>query len=231
MRSAWPDRVGTFRAPLGSASYGRIVLVRGVSYLIIGADTTTNDLYRARFEEPIPEVRMEGSTVTVRYPRLRPFDSSCRECPGEVALNAQISWRIEFRDGVSGLAADLSGLKLGAFEVEGGASRVELRLPKPSGSVPVRFCGGASNVAVHRPEGIAARTRVSGGVTNLTFDERHFGVVGDKVDLQTPDYDNASERYDIAITGGANNLTGDDTHPDRSTFAGGDRVAKGGLLR
>jgi hypothetical protein len=221
VRSARPDRVGTFRAPLGSASCGRIVLVGDASHLIIGADTMMDDLYRARFKEPVPEVRMERSTVTVHYPRLHSFEGSCRECPGEVTINAQVPWRIEFGDGVSRLAADLSGLKLGSFEVEGGASRVELRLPKPLGSVPVRFCGGASNVAVNRPQGIAARIRVSGCATNLIFDERDIGVVGDEVDLQTPDYDDASDRYDIAITGGANNLTVDDTHPDHSTFSGG----------
>jgi len=181
-----------------------------------------DDLYRARFEEPAPAVRMEGSTVTVRYPRLQPFDSSYRECPGEVVLSARVPWRIEFGGGVSRLAAGLSRLELGSFEVEGGASRVELRLPKPSGSVPVCFRGGASNVAVQRPEGVAARLRVSGGVTNLIFDGQHFGVVGDEVDLQTPDYDDASDCYDIAITVGANNLIVDDVRPDHSAFAGGD---------
>ena len=222
MKSAGPEKEGTFRAPLGSASRGRLVLASGTSHLIIGADPTMNDLYRARFEEPIPGVRMEGSTVTVRYPRPQPLDGSCREYSGEVVLGAQVPWRIEFGGGVSRLAADLGGLELDSFEVEGGASRVELRLPKPSGSVPVCFRGGASNVAVHRPEGVAASVRVSGGVTNLTFDGQHFGVVGDEVDLQTPDYDAASDCHDIAITGGANNLTIDDARPDHSTLAGGD---------
>jgi hypothetical protein len=221
VKSARPDRDGAFRAPLGSASCGRIVLVGGASHLIIGADTAMDDLYLARFEEPAPAVRMEGSTVAVRYPRLRSFDNSRRECPGEIVLSARVPWQIEFGGGVARLAAGLSGLELGFFEVKGGASRVELTLPLPSGIVPARVLDGASNVAVHRPEGFAARLRVSGGVTNLTFDEQHFGVVGDEVDLQTPGYD-ASDCYDIAITGGANNLTVDDVRPDHSAFAGGD---------
>jgi hypothetical protein len=90
VKSGGSEREGTFRAPLGSASRGRLVLVMGASHLIIGADPTMNDLYRARFEEPVPRVRMEGSTVTVRYPRFQPFDSSCRECPGKVVLNARV---------------------------------------------------------------------------------------------------------------------------------------------
>ena len=223
MRSAGPEKEGTFRAPLGSASRGRLVLASGTSHLIIGADPTMNDLYRARFEEPIPGVRMEGSTVTVHYPRPQPLDGSCREYSGEVVLGAQVPWRIEFGGGVSRLATDLSGLELDSFEVEGGASRVELRLPKPSGIVPVRVLGGASDVAIYRPEGVAARLRVSGGVTNLSFDGQQFGVAGGEVSLQSTHYESASDRYDITITGGANNLSVNSSgaHPDHPACAGG----------
>lgn len=181
-----------------------------------------NGLYRARFQEPVPDVRVEGSTVIVRYPRFRPIDSASPAYLDEVVLGVRVPWRVEFGGGVSRLTADLSGLELGSFQVEGGAGRVELRLPNPSGSVPVRFHGGASNVAVRRPKGVAARLRVSSGVTNLAFDGRHFGVVGDEVDLQMPDYADASDRYDFAVTGGANNLTFDAARPDHSALAGAD---------
>jgi len=223
VKSAGPEREGTFRAALGSASRGRIVLVEGASHLVIGTDTAMDDLYRARFEEPVPEVRSEGSAVTVRYPRLRPLDGARPEYPGEVVVNARVPWRIEFGGGVSRLATDLSGLELDSFEVEGGASRVELRLPKPSGIVPVRVLGGASNVSIYRPEGVAARLRVSGGVTNLSFDGQQFGVAGGELSLQSTHYEGASDRYDITITGGANNLSvnSSGTRPDHPACAGG----------
>jgi hypothetical protein len=222
VKNPGPEREDTVRARLGSAGGGRIVLVGGAYHLIIGSDPAMNDLYRARFREPVPDVRVEGGTVIIRYPRLRPIDSACTEHPGEVELGARIPWRVEFGGGVSRLTADLSGLELGSFQVEGGAGRVAPRLPKPSGLVPVRFHGGASNVTIHRPEGVAARLRVSGGVTDLSFGGRHFGVVGDEVDLRTPDYDDATGRYDIAVTGGANNLAVDGVRSDRSALAGTD---------
>ena len=61
-------------------------------------------------------------------------------------------------------------------------------------------------MTIHRPEGVAARAHVVGGATNLTFGEKHFGAIGGDVNLQSPDYD-ATNRYDIEVTGGANNLT------------------------
>jgi hypothetical protein len=80
-------------------------------------------------------------------------------------------------------------------------------LPAPSGAVAVVILGGASNVAICRPTGVAARLRVDGGATNLKFDDRYIGAAGGELDLLSGDYDGAVDRYDIAITGGANNLS------------------------
>jgi hypothetical protein len=194
-----------FVAPLGSLASGHLRFMRGASDVIIHVDPSTGDLYRACFEGAVPEVWTEGGVVNIRYPRF--YHSFVRRGRiGEVVLNAAIPWHIEVRDGASKLTAGLSQLKLGSFEVSGGASKVELTLPRVSGLVPVRVLGGASNVLIHRPEGVATRVRVVGGSTNLTFDDQHFGAVGSEVNLQNSNYGGAPERYDITITGGASNV-------------------------
>ncbi len=155
---------------------------------------------------PIVEVRR--GIVTIQYPRFPDGDwlDDRSERFAEIALNARIPWEVEVRGGASRLLADLSGLRLGSLKVDGGASRLEVVLPAPSGIVTVVILGGASNVAIRRPEGVAARLRVDGGATNLTFDDRHIGAAGGELDLQSGAYDGAADRYDIAVTGGANNL-------------------------
>lgn len=195
-----------FAAPLGSARVGCLIFDSGASNIAIHPDPTEVNLYRARFEGRVPYVVLRGSTVTVSYPRFPPFDwlHYLRERPAEIMLNASIPWHVEVRDGASRLTADLSGLKLGSLDLSGGASRVEVTLPKPSGAVLIRVLGGASNLTIRRPAGVAARLQVGGGSTNLTFDEERFGAVGGEVDSRSPDYDGASNRYDIAVTGGAN---------------------------
>jgi hypothetical protein len=199
-------RSGDFAAPLGSLASGRLRFLRGASDLIIHADPSTGSLYRSRFEGVVPRVWTEGGVVNIRYPRFfHPFGR--QGCSGKVALNAAIPWHIEVRDGASRLTADLSQLKLASFEIAGGASKVELTLPHHSDLVPVRVLGGASNVIIHRPEGIATRIRVVGGSTNLTFDDQRFGAAGGEVNLQSPNYEGAPDRYDITITGGASNVT------------------------
>jgi hypothetical protein len=199
---------GEFYAPLGSVRSGRLVFASGASKLNVRAEPSMANLFRARFEGRRPRVGVEDGTVTIHYPRFD-WRYYLRERPAEVALNASIPWSIEIRDGTSRFTADLRGLELRSFEVRGGASRVEVTLPQPSGTVPVRVLGGASNVVIHRPEGVAAQIRVGGGSTNLAFDEQRFGAVGGEVSLRSPDYDDASDRYDIVITGGASGLTVD----------------------
>ena len=164
--------------------------------------------------------------MSIVYPRFPAGDwlDDRSEHPAEVELNARIPWDIEVRGGASRLLADLRGLRLGSLSVDGGASRLEVVLPAPSGIVTVVILGGASNVAIRRPEGVAARLRVDGGATNLTFDDRHIGAAGGELDLQSGDYDGAADRYDIAVTGGANNLS---ISKQRGSKEGADRDQEG----
>jgi hypothetical protein len=200
-----------FAAPLGLSRSGHLQFTNGAHRIIIQADSRLRGLYRARFGARMPKVEARRGIVTIQYPRF-PGDwlNDRSERPAEVELNASIPWDVEVLGGASRLTADLSGLRLGSLKVAGGARRLEVVLPAPSGIVTVVILGGASNVAIRRPERVAARLRVYGGATNLTFDDRHIGAAGGELDLQSGDYDGAADRYDIAVTGGANNLSIDE---------------------
>ena len=108
--------------------------------------------------------------------------------------------------GGSRLLADLRSLRLGSLRLGGGAGRLDLALPEPLGTVNVVARGGASNVAIRRPIGVAARLRVEGGATHLRFDGRRIGAAGGDLDLKSRGYDAATDRYDITVAGGANNV-------------------------
>ena len=204
------DRGGDqFAAPLGSSTSGRLRFTCSAHRVVIRADVHLRGLYRARFGYRKPVVGVRGGVVTIRYPRIPACDWLIlrSERPAEVELNARIPWDVEVRGGASRLLADLRGLRLGSLKVDGGASRLEVVLPASSGIVAVVILGGASNIAIHRPNGVAARLRVGGGATNLEFDERHIGAAGGELDLRDREYDGAADRYEIAVTGGANNVS------------------------
>jgi hypothetical protein len=206
------DRGGSgdhFSAPLGSSKNGRLRFTNGAHRIVIRADLHLRGLYRARFGDRTPTIRVQGGVVTIRSPRVPACDwVNCgSERPAEVELNARIPWDVEVRGGTSRLLADLRGLRLGSLKVDGGANRLEVELPTSSGTVAVVILGGASNVAIRRPEGVAARLCVSGGATNLKLDHRRIGAAGGELDLRDGGYDGATDRYDVVITGGANNLS------------------------
>ncbi|HEX6207182.1 MAG TPA: MarR family transcriptional regulator, partial [Actinomycetota bacterium] len=132
-------------APLGSIKSGRLVFTRGASHLELRVDAQMEDLYRARFEGKVPEIRLTEGTVSVRY---RP---SIHPPRGEITLSGRIPWALEARWGMSDVTADLQELELTSLEISGGASKVEVRMPHPKVAVPIRIGGGASDITVIRP--------------------------------------------------------------------------------
>jgi class 3 adenylate cyclase len=186
-------------------STGRLYLVRAFN-VVIRTDRSMTDLYRTRFEGRPPKVRAEGDTITLEYPRFaytrrRPYRST-------ITLNGAVAWRIESR-GLTGLTADLGGITLQALDGHEGATRIVVTLPRPAGEVPIQFSGGVNEATFHRPVGVAARVHVRGGAAGLSLDDQHFKAVGGGVNWQTPDWDVASDRYDIIFLRGARALTVD----------------------
>jgi DNA-binding MarR family transcriptional regulator len=198
---------GEFTAPLDSATSGRLVFERGASDIFVGVNPVMGDLLHARLEGSASQVRAQHGIVTVRQRRRRLPSLSRDERANEILLSGSIPWEVEVRGGASNLVAELDELKLRSLEIKGGASKTVLRLPHPPGTVTLRLLGGASNLTIHRPEGVATRILVHGGSSKLTFDEQHFGAIGGEMRWQSPDYDRTADRYNIKVSGGADGLT------------------------
>jgi hypothetical protein len=188
-------------APLGSVDVARLVFTRGAAHLTIRADGSMEDLYRARFEGKVPDVRVDGGTVVVTY-RM-----SLRPPRGEIMLSGRVPWVIEGAFGMSDVMADLHDLDLRSLEISGGASALEVRLPRPKEPTRVRIGGGASDVELIRPAGVPVRVRVGSGVSNLAIDDFRVGSAGGKTDWRSPDYDQVDGRYNVEIGAGASRVT------------------------
>ena len=188
-------------APLDSVDMGRLVFVRGAAHLTLGVDASMEDLYRARFEGKVPDVRVDGGTVTVKYrPSLHPTR-------GQITLSGRVAWAIKASMGMSDVVADLQQLELTGLEISGGASRLEIRLPRPKAAIQVRIGAGASNLELIRPAGVPVRVRIRGGASKLAIDDFHVGAAGGKTDWRSPDYDLVEGGYDIEIGAGASKVT------------------------
>lgn len=190
----------TLATPLGSVGEGRLVFTRGASHLRLRVDGSMDDLYRARFEGKVPDIRADGGRVAVTYRMgLRPPH-------GEIVLSGRIPWFIEAASGMSDVVADLEALELVGLDVSGGASKLEVRLPRPKDAVPIRIGMGASDIELIRPADVPVRVRVGGGTSQLTIDDLVMPHAG-KTDRRSPDYDLVDGRYDIEIGAGASKVT------------------------
>jgi hypothetical protein len=195
-----------FVAPLDFATAGRLEFTRGADNVTIHADASTESLYRARFEGAAPDIRVEEGVVRVAYPRSwNPLD--LRGHSADVVLNPVVPWSFVVREGASRIDADMRGLRLEAFEIKGGVRDVRLTLPEPSGTVSISIEGGADDLKVFRPRGVAARVGVEGGASELVLDEQLLGAVGGDTTLESPGYSDAENRYEISVSGGSNTVT------------------------
>ncbi|HEY7737258.1 MAG TPA: MarR family transcriptional regulator [Candidatus Limnocylindrales bacterium] len=189
---------GEHTAPLGGLTSARLAFRGGTSDLQLRANAALGELYRARFEGVIPQVRLRDGVVSVQY-RGRPWD--WRKRKADVTLSGSIPWSVEIQGGNARCRASLTELMLSSFELVGGTAGLELELGRPTGVVPIRVIGGAKSVRLRRPAGVAVGLRVIGGVERIDFDDQRIGATRE-ASLHSPGADGASDRYDVEIVGG-----------------------------
>ena len=199
LREAPADEGGILSAPLEYRESSRLVVSSGLSKLVLRAGAQNDLLYQARFEGPLPDVKVKEGVVSIRYPR-RLWVLGVEKRAAEVKLNSTIPWQIEIQGGASVVDAMLDGLHLAGLEIKGGMSTIRLKLPVPSRVVPIRISGGASEIIVRRPAGVAARVHLKGWASSFIFDDQTFGDMGNNVRLQSTDFDASAPYYDIQVS-------------------------------
>jgi hypothetical protein len=78
-----------------------------------------------------------------------------------------------------------------------GASATEIRLPKAAGATKVRIEAGAASVKIWVPQGVGARIRAEGGLSDMKVDGSRFPRQG--LYHQSPDYETAANKVDLSI--------------------------------
>ena len=206
LREGSGSEKGIYSSPLGKLESGRLVVSSGLSRLTVRAGESMAELYQARFEGPVPDVKAKDGVVSIRYPR-RLWTLGSEQRTAEVMLSTAIRWEIEIQGGVGDITAKLGGLELAGLEVKGGMSMIRLELPTPTRMVPIRIRGSASMINVRRPSGVAARVHLKGWASTFIFDDQRFSDVGNDVRLQSPGYDVSDPGYDIEVSSSVSTVT------------------------
>ncbi len=186
-------------APIRGATKGRLRFPRGATSVTVRAGTAMRELFWATFTGTKPSVNVVGNTVEITGSRsFSPV--TWRLQSAQIVLNESIPWEIEVQGGAWRLTCDLRGLRLSMVTLEGGAGKVELHLPHPSGHVPIHFAGGASDISVLRPVAVPVRVAVQGRIGKLQVDGRSIEAT-DKEAFHSPGFAREPDRYDIELAG------------------------------
>jgi hypothetical protein len=186
-------------APIRGSSKGRLRFPRGAASVTVSAGTAMRELFWASFTGTKPRVSVAGNAVDISGARsFSPV--TWRLQSAQIVLNDSIPWEIEVQGGAWRLTCDLRGLRVSAVRLEDGAGKVELHLPHPSGTVPIHFAGGASDISVHRPVGVPVRVAVQGRLGKLQVDGRSIEAT-DKEPFQSAGFAREADRYDIEVVG------------------------------
>ncbi len=184
----------------------------GAAITMQGSGSIGDDLFRAHIEYSgrKPDVSLDTSTgeVQISQSNTSGFFLQSRRFVLTLQLNSSVAWKIAVDSGSASDVLMLSTVHLESIDVNNGASKENITLGAPSGTVPITINGGALTVNVHRPPGAAASVSVSGGAASLSFDGRQSKAVG-TLTAQTSDFDQASDRYQIQVEGGACTVTVD----------------------
>jgi DNA-binding MarR family transcriptional regulator len=196
-------RISLRAAPLGPAAEARLVAELAHSTLRLGGEVMPDELCRATFEGPVPDVRARHGIVAVAYRKRLDW----RQRSAQVALTREVPWSIEIQGGLSALAADLRGLRLRSFEVKGGVDRLDLALPDPDGTSRILISGGANTVSLKHLAQSAVRLSLSGGAQTIRFGGDRLRHVSAGIRLETTGAASAANRYEIEISGGVRSLS------------------------
>ena len=200
-------------APLGGLTEARFLLRSGANEIAIRGSHALADLYRARFDGPVPSVRLRDGTVTIQYKGSGlPWDWRKRNV--DATLNATIPWDVELTGGGNKVNGDLTAVDLRSFAMNGGVDSLRLSLGRPIGLVPIRVNGGASQIHVERPAGVAVQLRIDGGAGTIAFDRQKLGGTGGGTVLESVGSARTQDRFSIELTGGAGRIVVRETAGD-----------------
>lgn len=204
-------------APVGNLEQAAVEVDVGAAIIdVAGSNDLGSDLYRVHIEYsgPAPEVDFDDSAgkVTISQPSRNGFFLGARKFNLTLQINTGIPWTVSENSGAATDTIDLTKVHVTSMTLNTGASREDITLGPPSGTVPVVVNGGALTVHVHRPSGVPVSIQVSGGAVTLTADGHSYHAIG-SAGYDSNDFEGATDRYRIAVNGGACTVTLDANAP------------------
>jgi cell wall-active antibiotic response 4TMS protein YvqF len=112
---------------------------------------------------------------------------------------------LQLNAGAGDFLIDLHDVAVTDTRFSVGASKTTIVLPHPTGDIPIRLDGGASEITVEIPADVEARVVVTGGLISTSSTNPRATKNGGII--ETAGYATAKDRVTVNITGGASSIT------------------------
>ncbi len=196
----------TVAAALNGRQRAALQVMSGATSVTVGTAALGGDLIRASVQAGggvRPQLVLSGNTVQLFLASA----GTSGPATVRITLNSAVTWRLTFSGGSTLTAVFLGHGRLRGADFTAGSSQITLRLPRPRGTVPIVLAGGASQVTVTAPRGVAARLRLDGGAGSaLLGGHAYTGIAGGTL-LTPPGWTAAVSRYDIEAPAGISAIT------------------------
>jgi hypothetical protein len=208
-----------FSDSIGGLSHAALEVDAGAATITVSAfGSATGELtpqgllYRAHitYSGSKPSVNLDRSNASLQISQGNTgFGLQSRHFTLDLQISSSIPWTITSNAGASTETYNLATVHVGSMDINTGASREDITLGPPSGSVPITVNGGALTVHIHRPAGTGAAVKVSGGAISLDFDGHQQHAIGSVEEATSilPDI------YRVEVNGGACTVTMDANAP------------------
>lgn len=161
----------TATAPLDGRTEASFEVVTGTTKVTVRSEDLGADLYRITSAEDagtVPRPVVDENRIQLH---LTPGGDGASGTV-EVVLAAKVTWSLRFTGGADEQRIDLSRGKVSAIDVIGGVRQVELSLPTPTGTVPVRVTGAVDEFVVRAPANSPVRVHLDSGAKTVAAGDR-----------------------------------------------------------
>jgi hypothetical protein len=194
--------------PVNGRQQAQFELLSGAASVTVRAEDLGADLYRASTPLDsglLPRPVDHDGRVELQLVPSGPNGPSVVD----IRLNSRVRWTLRMDGGATQQTLDLSAGSVASVDIVAGVTRIDLSLPRPQGTVPVRLAGGASEFTVRVPAGVPSRATAGGGAGTVSLNgQARHGVSAGTV-LATSGWDTAADRYDLQLSSGVGTVTVD----------------------
>jgi hypothetical protein len=197
----------TVSAPIDGRDEAQLDLVSGATAVTVRAEAMGGTLLRVDTPpdgDSVPQVVDRGERIEVHLvPTGETGPSSV-----EVVLSTEVRWAaLRFSGGADNQVLDLTGATIGEVDLAAGASRIQVTLPVPAGTVPIRLGAGAGELVLELPPRVPIQVTLHSGAGIAVIDgQSHSGVPSGTV-FTPEDWTAAQDRYELDAASGIGQLT------------------------